>query len=114
MKRRLLISLAGSVGATLLVVFVGCSTFQNIRGNNQYGADNNLSKRVEGQLKEDPLYKFQNISVSAYRGEVQLGGVINSEHQRQSAIRDAQSVQGVMGVKDNMIVNTNPPVMPMQ
>ena len=106
--------MAGSVGATLLVVFVGCSTFQNIRGNNQYGADKNLSKRVEAQLKKDPLYKFDNISVSAYRGEIQLGGVINSDNQRTSAIRDAQSVQGVMGVKDNMILSTNAPVMPMQ
>jgi osmotically-inducible protein OsmY len=113
MKRRLLITLAGAVGATFMVA-VGCSTFQNVRGNNQYGADRNLSKRVQSQINKDPLFKFHNISVSAYRGEVQLGGVINSEEQRTSAIRDAQGVQGVLGVKDYMIVNTNPPVMPMQ
>ena len=114
MKRRLLQRLAGAATAALIVVYAGCSTFQNIRGNNQYGADKNLSKRVEGQLKKDPLYKFQNISVSSYRGEVQLSGVINSDHQRASAIRDAESVQGVLGVKDTMVLNTNAPVMPMQ
>ena len=113
MKRRYLITLAGSVG-TAIVVLVGCSTWQNIRGNNQYGADKNLSKRVQGQLAKDPLYKFHNISVSSYRGEVMLGGVIGSETQRTAAVRDAQSVQGVLGVKDNMVLNTNPPVMPMQ
>ena len=105
--------MAGAVGTTFVVI-VGCTTFQNVRGNNQYGADKNLSKKVEGQLKKDPLYHYPNVSVSSYRGEIQLSGVINSEGQRKSAIKDAESVQGVMGVKDTMVINTNPPVMPIQ
>lgn len=85
-----------------------------MRGNNQYGADKNLSARVEGQLKKDPLFKFTNVSVSCYRSEVQLGGVISTEAQRDAAIRDARAVQGVLGVQDNMILNTNAPVSPIQ
>ena len=114
MKRRLLNQLAGAAAAALIVVYAGCSTFSNIRGNNQYGADNNLTKRVESALKQDPLYKFPNVSVSTYRSEVQLGGMINSPSQRDAAIKRAASVQGVLGVKDNMIMSTNAPVLPIQ
>ena len=96
----------------LAAFFAGCSTFTNMRGNTQYGADKHMSKNVEGALKKDPLYKFPNVNVSVYRGEVSLGGTINQTNQKDSAIKDASAVPGVLGVKDNMTVNTNPPVVP--
>lgn len=83
-----------------------------MRGNTQYGADKHMTGKVEDALKKDPLYKFPNVSVTVYRGEAQLGGVINHEAQRQAAIKDALAVPGVLGVEDNMTVNTNAPVVP--
>ena len=83
-----------------------------MRGNTQYGADKHMANQVEDSLKKDPLYKFPNVSVNVYRGEAQLSGVINSADQRQAAIKDASTVSGVLRVQDNMIENTNPPVVP--
>lgn len=98
--------------AVLALVSAGCSTFENLRGNNQYGADQHLKDNVQDALKKDPLYKFPDVSVTAYRGDVQLGGVIALNAQRQEAMKDASNVPGVLNVRDNMMLNTNQPVVP--
>jgi osmotically-inducible protein OsmY len=112
MKRTLLQPIVQTTAATLIICVAGCSGFTNMRGNTQYGADKHMKGQVEDALKKDPLYKFSNISVNVYRGEAQLGGVINKETQRDAAIKDALTVPGILRVQDNMSVNTNPPVVP--
>lgn len=114
MKRSLFLQLlAGGASATVVIaVFAGCSGFDNMRGNSQYGADQHMGNQVKTALEKDPIYKYPNVSVNVYRGNVQLGGVINKPEQREAAIKDASSVPGVMRVDDNMMENTNPPVVP--
>ena len=114
MKRRSLERLAGAAGAALIVVYAGCSSVSNMRGNNQQGADKNLSKKVQHALENDPAYKFPNVSVSAYRGDVQLAGVVNTPAEREAALNDARATPGVLGVQDKMTMNTNAPVAPAQ
>ncbi len=110
MKRRLKLQLmVGVLGiATLTASIVGCSAFHET----QYGADRHLQTKVQDALANDPLYKYPNVTVTSMRGQVQLSGFINSESQRTEAIRAASSVRGVLGVTDNMIQNTNAPVVP--
>src|SRR5215472_5425353 len=102
--------------AAVLVVssVAGCAGWTNMRGNTQYGADQRMAKEAQAALERDSLYKFPNVDVYCFRGQVQLGGVINHEAQREAAIRDASTVPGILGVKDNMMLNTNPPVAPVQ
>ena len=115
MKRRLLLPMVCTTAVVALIAsFAGCSSFTNMRGNTQYGADKRTTDQVVDALKKDPLYKYPNVSVNTYRGQVQLGGTINQEKQRANALKDAESVPGVLGVTDNMMVNTNPPVAPVQ
>lgn len=83
-----------------------------MRGDTQYGADKHLANQVQDALKKDPLYKFPDVSVTVYRDKVQLGGVVNVPEQRRAAIKDASGVPGVLSVEDNMMVTTNPPVVP--
>lgn len=85
-----------------------------MRGNTQYGADKRTTKEVQAALERDPLYKFPNVSVVTYRGEVQLGGYVNHPSQREQAVKDASAVPGVLQVQDNMMINTNPPVTPVE
>lgn len=111
--RTLLLPVIETAAAVALITYVaGCAGFTNLRGNTQYGADKHLTGKVENELEKDPLYKYPNVSVTVYRGEVQLGGTVNQENQRERAIKDAQAVPGVLKVSDNMIVNTNAPVVP--
>lgn len=105
--------LVGAAALAASIAFLsGCSTFENWRGNNQYGADKHLADQVHNALKKDPLYKFPDVNVTVYRDKVQLGGVINVPAQRQAAIKDASAVPGVLSVEDNMMLSTNPPVVP--
>ena len=105
-----------TTAAAVLVVssVAGCAGWTNMRGNTQYGADQRMAKEAQAALERDALYKFPNVDVYCFRGQVQLGGVINHEAQREAAIRDASTVPGILGVKDNMMLNTNPPVAPVQ
>lgn len=114
MKRSLLLEpLAGAAAAAaMMAVFAGCAGFDNMRGDTQYGADEHMKNQVTDALKKDPLYKFPDVSVSVYRDNVQLDGVINVPAQRQAAVKDASSVPGVLKVEDNMMLTTNPPVVP--
>jgi osmotically-inducible protein OsmY len=112
MKTTILQPIVCTTAVTLIACIAGCSAFTNMRGNTQYGADKRMASQVEDALKKDPLYKYPNVSVNVYRGEAQLGGIINQEKQRERAIKDAMMVPGILGVQDNMTVNTNPPVMP--
>ncbi len=115
MKRKLLLPMVlTTTTVALIAAIAGCSGFTNMRGNTQYGADQRMSKEVADTLKKDPLYKFPNVSVNTYRGQVQLSGYINHPDQRDAAVRDASSVPGVLNVQDNIMVNTNPPVVPAQ
>lgn len=114
MKRRLFLKPLGgaAVSAVLIAGIAGCSTFDNLRGNNQYGADKHMQGEVKDALKKDPLYKFPDVSVNVYRDHVQLGGIVNLPAQKQAAVNDASKVPGVLSVTDDLIVNTNPPVVP--
>jgi hyperosmotically inducible periplasmic protein len=115
MKRRILLpAVLATTTAVLIALVAGCSGFTNMRGNTQYGADERMSKEVVDALKKDPLYKFPNVSVNTYRGQVQLSGYINHADQREAAVKDASGVPGVLNVQDNIMVNTNPPVLPAQ
>jgi osmotically-inducible protein OsmY len=110
MKRRIKISLmAGVLSIVVLTAsMVGCSVFHET----QYGADRHLQNKVQDALTNDPLYKYPNVTVTSMRGQVQLSGFIQSESQRTEAVKTASSVPGVLGVTDNMVQNTNAPVVP--
>ncbi|MGH7980094.1 MAG: BON domain-containing protein [Limisphaerales bacterium] len=114
MTRRLYLqpTVWAGASAAILIVVAGCSTFNAMRGNNQYGADQHMRDQVRDSLKKDPLYKFPNVAVNVYRDQVQLSGVVNLPAQKTAAVKDASRVSGVLGVKDNIMVNTNPPVAP--
>lgn len=114
MKRKLLGPAVLTTTVALITFVAGCSAFTNMRGNTQYGADKRTTKEVQQALERDPLYKFPNVSVATYRGDVQLGGFVNHQSQREEAVKVASSVPGVLQVHDNMMVNTNPPVTPVQ
>ncbi|HEV2454004.1 MAG TPA: BON domain-containing protein [Verrucomicrobiae bacterium] len=114
MKRRFLQTMGWTAAATAAIIAVcaGCSTIDNLRGDNQYGADKHMADQVRDALKKDPLYKFPDVTVNVYRDQVQLAGTVNLQAQRQAAKKDAMAVPGVLSVQDNLMVNTNPPVTP--
>jgi hyperosmotically inducible protein len=64
--------------------------------------DSLLSERVRAALGRD--LRAADVSVDTFRGHVLLSGFVTSSVARSKALRAASSVQGVVAVKDGLVV----------
>lgn len=92
--------------AAALVGVTGCQT----RGDGDRTAgrvldDQTLTSKVERSLAEAPMHKFDSVTVSTYRGVVQLSGWVASNEQKDSAARIAGNIQGISDVINNISVS---------
>lgn len=66
--------------------------------------DSVLTAKVKAALLKEPELKSLDVSVETLKGEVLLSGFVRDESQRGKAMKAAQSVDGVVSVKDAMVV----------
>jgi len=64
--------------------------------------DRALVKRVRDALHSNPEYKFDDVTVAAYKGMVQLGGFVNAADQKGKAGDIAKNVSGTKDVQNNI------------
>lgn len=64
--------------------------------------DRVITSKVKLKLIEDPVAKARKIDVDTVNGVVTLTGLVDSEEERQRAIKIAASVEGVRRVIDNL------------
>ncbi len=89
-------------------VITGCAGNQYDRSTGQYIDDQSLTLRVHDALKDNPDYKFSDVTVNVFRGTVQLSGFVNNSDQKSKAAEIAKGVQGVKDVENNISVKENP------
>ena len=70
----------------------------------KYIDDTVLTTRVKTALVREKGLKSMDVSVESSQGRVVLAGVVDSEAQRQTALRVARKIDGVREVKDGLIV----------
>lgn len=70
----------------------------------KYVEDSVLTAKVKAALLKEPELKSLDVSVETLRGEVLLSGFVQSDAQRQKAMKAAIGVNGVASVKDAMVV----------
>lgn len=70
----------------------------------KYVEDSVLTAKVKAALLKEPELKSLDVSVETLRGEVLLSGFVQSDAQRQKAMKAAIAVNGVASVKDAMVV----------
>ena len=87
-----------------LVVITGCAGNRYDRSTGQYIDDKSLITRVEHALSDNAEYKFDQVNVDSFRGEVQLSGFVNNSDQKSKAYEIAKQVQGVQSVINNITV----------
>ncbi|MGE4543976.1 MAG: BON domain-containing protein [Pedobacter sp.] len=88
----------------LLATFVGCASTSKQEGTGEYIDDTVITTKVKTAIFADSELKVLQINVETFKGEVQLSGFVDS---RQHAIRAeevARGVNGVVAVKNNLIV----------
>jgi osmotically-inducible protein OsmY len=72
--------------------------------------DKRLQAEIERALANAPVYKYPNVTVNVFQGEVALNGFVMTEPQKEEAVRIAKGIQGVSKVNDQLIISEYPVV----
>jgi hyperosmotically inducible periplasmic protein len=64
--------------------------------------DATITSAVKDKLKDEPVYKFNDVNVNTFAGVVQLSGFVNTDGQKRRAGELAQQVDGVSQVENNI------------
>ncbi|HWF20325.1 MAG TPA: BON domain-containing protein [Verrucomicrobiae bacterium] len=89
--------LAGCLAASVATAgLTGCHTEDRSAG--RYMDDRMVARRVEGNLKRDPVYKYPDVRVSVFEGVAQLSGFVDSQRQIATAAEHASRTDGVREV----------------
>ena len=70
----------------------------------KYVEDSVITAKVKAALLKEPELKSLDVSVETLRGEVLLSGFVQDPGQRQRALKAAVAVNGVVSVKDALVV----------
>lgn len=88
----------------LALVVSGCAVIEGQETTGQYIDDATITTKVKAQMVDDPQVKATQVSVETMKGIVQLSGFVPSQQVAQRAGQIARSVDGVRGVKNDLIV----------
>jgi len=102
--RKLQKSLGLLVVIGLMTIFLGCAATKTSESTGQYVDNSAITTKVKAAIFNDPMLKTMQISVESYKGEVQLSGFVNSAESARKAGEVARSVEGVVSVKNDLVV----------
>jgi hyperosmotically inducible protein len=74
------------------------------RTSDEYRDDKDLASRVSRALRDNPDYKFDEVSVIAVKGTVQLSGFVDTSDQKSRAGDIARGIDGAKDVANNITV----------
>lgn len=89
---------------TLLALFLGCAATRTKEGTGGYIDDSVITAKVKSAILTDPDLKVLQINVETFKGVVQLSGFVDSRQTATRAEELAGTINGVKGVKNNLIV----------
>ena len=100
-----ILALIACFGAMPLVGgLTGCAGDRYNQSTGQRIDDNRTAERVRDALAHDPQYKYDGVSVVAFKGVVQLSGFVNTKAQKHNAGDLAKKVEGVRELENNITV----------
>lgn len=97
-----LVSLVAVLGAVGL--FSGCAGTPTKESTGESIDDTAITAKVKTALINDSRVKSSDISVTTFKGDVQLSGFVDNGDQKSAAKEDAKSVEGVKDVTNNITV----------
>ncbi len=87
----------------LSLSLIGCATDTKERAS-EYIDDAGITTRVKTKLFDDPQTSGFAITVTTYKGAVQLSGFVSSEKEKNRAEEVAKTVLSVKSVKNDLII----------
>jgi hyperosmotically inducible periplasmic protein len=93
---------------TAAMTFTGCVAGDRYnRSTGEYIDDTSLNSRVKDALNNNPEYKFDSVNVTAFKGNVQLSGFVDTYAQKYNASSIASKVEGVRDVENDITVKSD-------
>ena len=90
---------------TLLVTsLMGCAGTRTKESTGQYVDDSAITAKVKAAIFDEDSLKSMQITVVTFKGVVQLSGFVDSSQSVNKAERIARNVDGVKGVKNDLVV----------
>jgi len=98
----------GFIGYVVLLVlmasFVACAGTSKKESTGEFVDDTVITTKVKSLLANDDFLKSFQIGVTTFKGIVQLSGFVGSQTAVNKAGVIAQSVKGVVSVKNDLLV----------
>jgi len=88
----------------LITAFLGCAATQKRESTGQYVDDSVITTKVKTAILDEATLKMLQINVKTFKGVVQLSGFVDSERSVTKAGEVAGSVNGVVSVKNDLVV----------
>ncbi|AKJ41283.1 BON domain-containing protein [Pragia fontium] len=99
---KLITTLFGAIVMTIAVA--GCSPTAKTEGTGGYIDDSVLTTKVKTALLGEKNIRSTQISVTTFKGKVQLSGFVRSAEEAQAAVNAAKTVVGVHSVENSLLV----------
>ena len=94
----------GVLSGFALIALLGCAPTAQREGTGEYIDDSVITGKVKAALVADPELKATEINVETFKGTVQLSGFVSEADHIPKAIALTRKVDGVKGVKNDMLV----------
>jgi osmotically-inducible protein OsmY len=104
MKNRLRELLASGLVAGMLFAILSCASTPTSESTGEYIDNSVITTKVNTALVKSPLVSAMAVDVESFKGIVQLSGFVDNERQKEEAEAIASGIEGVVQVKNNLIV----------
>jgi hypothetical protein len=88
----------------LVASFMGCASTRTKESTGEYLDDSTITSKVKSAILMDSSLKVLQINVETFKGVVQLSGFVDSRQSSTKAAEVANSVKGVVSVKNDLVV----------
>ena len=88
----------------MLTMVTGCAGDRYHQSTGESIDDHGITMRVKSALSNDTEYKYEDVNVVTFKGDVQLSGFVNNHSQKSRAATLAKGVEGVKDVSNNITV----------
>ena len=104
MKNSLLITIF--ISLLLATSLSGCSSTPYRESTGEFFDSSLITAKIKAKLVDDKITGGFSIKVSTYKGVVYLTGFVNSDAEKAQATIIANSVSGVLGIENGLVVRT--------
>lgn len=89
---------------SVAVLVSACAAFSGRETAGEYVDDASITTSVKSNILQDSSLKMFQIHVETFKNQVQLSGFVDSAAEVSRAGQIARSVDGVQGVKNNLVL----------